>query len=113
MISSSRSTWHPKYRTSSQQRHSNDSGGGWSGASATNGRKQLPSASAAKDRTLTTGRPTFGYFSFISSTFATTEERCILRGKTRVIREVSEQLFPTIATQAPPAKDAQAHQDLR
>ena len=49
------------------------------------------------------------FLSVTSFTFATTQERCILRGKTRVIREVSEQLFPTIAAQAPPANAAQEH----
>ena len=53
------------------------------------------------------------FLSVTSSIFGTTQQRFILRGKTRVICEVSEQLFPTTAAQAPPANLAQAHEAPR
>ena len=53
------------------------------------------------------------FLSVSSSIFATTHQRFILRGKTRVIHEVCEQLFPTTMAQALPANSTEAHQAPR
>ena len=49
------------------------------------------------------------FLSVTFTIFATTQQRFVLRGKARVIREVGAQLFPTTTAQASSAGSAQSH----
>ena len=54
-------------------------------------------------------RTPYLFLSVTFSVFATTQQRFVLRGKARVIREVGAQLFPAAGAQASSASSARSH----